>query len=285
MFPAMSLTLTSDYQDNVPLEVDSVLPKAVRDLTSSQIGALKIWRGKRQHRLDDFFQVSSAPQSSPTTIIWQGNLAAVQRIGQAMTEGKMIVRGNVGDHLGAQLNGGTIEVHGDAGDFVGTSMQGGTITVRGSVGDHLGTCLPGAKRGMNRGTILVQGDAGCGVGQLMRRGTIVVGGQSGEGCGWNLIAGTILVLGGTTGLLGVEMRRGTIVDAQLRQDQPPHSKLLPTFTPGICQTVPILKLFQHQLSHFIFSAAVLAPLAAKFYRFHGDQNQGGRGEVFIAAKA
>ncbi len=278
----MPLTLTSRYDDRVPLEVESILPHRLTK-PGSAVANHSIWRGRRKHCLSDFFDIEGSLEND-CTIVWKGPLRSVNRIGQGLESGQVMVQGSAGDHVGSQMSGGTIEVQGDVRDFAGTAMTGGQLTVHGSAGRHLGGCLPGAKHGMNRGTIYVAESAGPGVGQLMRRGTIVVGGACGDSCGWNMVAGTIIVLGGITGLAGVEMRRGTIVDTLPFGYAEPFRQVLPTFTKGDRRSIQILRLLKHQLSGSIFGPQSLQPLDQEFQIFHGDPLHGGRGELLVSVK-
>ena len=73
--------------------------------------ALPVVLGKRQCRLDDFFDVEG-PGSEELEI--RGDAGRVKWIGRGMTRGKITIVGNAGMHLGAYMKGGTIEVTGHA---------------------------------------------------------------------------------------------------------------------------------------------------------------------------
>ena len=73
--------------------------------------------GKRQYRLDEFFDVEGDRprrrwRSAATPAASSGSAAACP-------EGGSPIAGNAGMHLGAFMKGGTIEVSGDASDWVG----------------------------------------------------------------------------------------------------------------------------------------------------------------------
>ena len=302
----MKIILHSNYDSNIPLEVDGVRPDVIDGLGSSthlleNVKGLQVWRGRRRHRLDDFFQVDIDEAFSETigvveslnvAIHWQGNLSRVCRIGESMVSGAMTVSGDCGRHIGEQMSGGTLTIDGSVGDYLGASMTGGRIVVSGNAENHVGSVLPGAKRGMNRGEIFVQGNAGRGLGQAMRRGTIVVGGSTDDLAGWNMIAGTIVVLGSLGANIGAGMKRGTIVEVRcsnVSQQRSDRQKLLPSFAEGKPGGVPILKMIGNWLAmqrssdgQGIYSHKQLERLHQPFQMFHGDLLHGGNGEVFIA---
>lgn len=109
----------------------------------------------------------------------------------------------------------------------------------------------------------------------MRRGTIVIGGEAGELAGWNMLAGTILVFGSCGANVGAGMKRGTIVLGTSNNEP-----LLPTFRPGGCYSVPVLRLMSSWLKQqgYGFDESILQ---SPQQEFNGDLLCGGRGEVFV----
>ena len=72
-------------------------------------------------------------------------------LGYRLPEGKtLILRGNVGDFVGASLAGGRLVVEGSAGNWCGAGMTGGEILVTGHTGQKTGEWMRG-------GTIRVEG--------------------------------------------------------------------------------------------------------------------------------
>ncbi|HKT59742.1 MAG TPA: hypothetical protein VJQ46_06805, partial [Gemmatimonadales bacterium] len=55
--------------------------------------------------------------------------------------------------LGAGLTEGVVVIEGDVGDEVGLGMAGGSIDVRGNAGDRAGAAAPEARRGMTGGEL------------------------------------------------------------------------------------------------------------------------------------
>lgn len=90
----------------------------------------------------------------------------LDRVGAGMSEGVLIVRGDVGRELAAGMTGGEVFVSGDAGDFAGVSMRRGLVVVAGMCGRS-----PGYR--MRAGTLIVGRGSVDWPGLEMRRGTIL----------------------------------------------------------------------------------------------------------------
>src|ERR1022692_808126 len=113
------ITLTLKEQPNVPLEAEALSPDRTVGLANDAIRALPIFLGKRQRRLDDFFDVDGADSDH---LEMHGDLSKVKWIGHGMTRGRIAIKGNAGMHLGSQMKGGVIEVAGNASDWIGAEM-------------------------------------------------------------------------------------------------------------------------------------------------------------------
>ena len=116
--------LTVKERPHIPLEAEVLCPDVFAPLGHADVRALPVVLGKRQYRLDDFFEVEG-PGSEELEI--RGDAGRVKWIGRGMTRGHITVVGDVGMHLGAYMKGGTIEVAGNASDWVGAEMRGGLI--------------------------------------------------------------------------------------------------------------------------------------------------------------
>ena len=95
-------------------------PDRMVGLANEAIRALPVYLGKRQCRLDEFFDVDG--ESSDQLEI-HGDAAKVKWIGRDMTRGRIKIHGNAGMHLGAYMKGGTIEVTGNGSDWIGGNMR------------------------------------------------------------------------------------------------------------------------------------------------------------------
>jgi formylmethanofuran dehydrogenase subunit C len=260
---------------DIPIEVDGILPERLQGMDQSSISSLPIWLGRQQVELGEVFRVV-VNSKEDLSVLWQGRLSNVHRMGAGLKWGRIEIEGNAGRHVGSHMTGGNIVVHGTAGDFAGAEMRGGLIRIEGDAGNHLGGCYPGSRWGVNRGEILVMGSAGQGVGERMRRGLIAIAGNVGRLCGWNLWAGSIVVGGNCGAECGLEMVRGTIV--QLGRTNEP---LLPTFSSGSDYSQGVLALLAARLKALEFGKFADL-LTRSFVMHHGDHLRGGRGEVLIA---
>src|SRR5215510_11530941 len=132
------ITLTLKEQPTVPLEAEVLSPDVLGTLAQEEIRALPVFLGKRQHRLDAFFDVEGAASDE---LVIRGDAGKVKWIGRGMTRGR-------------------ITIHGNAGDWVGAEMSGGLIHIRGNAGGQIGAAYRGSLSGMKDGTILIGGSAG-----------------------------------------------------------------------------------------------------------------------------
>jgi formylmethanofuran dehydrogenase subunit C len=267
----MSTTILTPRQTpHVPLEAEGLTPDVLATLSHDEVRGLPVVLGKRQYRLDDFFDVEG-PGSEDVEI--RGDVGRVKWIGRGMTRGRITITGNAGMHLGAYVKGGTITVGGSASDWVGAEMRGGLIHVRGDAGGQIGAAYRGSRSGMNGGTILVGGTAGLEVGMRMRRGVIAVRGRVRDFAGLQMKGGTIVLLGGAEIRTGAWMARGTIVSlAPLR--------LLPTFAYACAYNPAFLRVYARYLRPFGFDLPLEATAGA-YRRYTGDTSVPGKGEILI----
>jgi formylmethanofuran dehydrogenase subunit C len=266
----MSITLTLKEQPPVPLEAEVLTPDVIAPLGHDAVRALPVFLGKRQHRLEDFFEVEG---DGSNELEIRGEAGKVKWIGRGMTRGRITVNGNAGMHLGAFMKGGTIEVSGDASDWVGGEMTGGLIRVRGNAGGQIGAAYRGSQSGMKGGTILIEGSAGIEIGMRMRRGLIAVKGSVRDFAGLQMKGGTILLMGGAEIRTGAWMVRGTIVSlAPLR--------LLPTFLSACRYNPTFLRLYARHLEALGFSLPC-EDHAGAYQRYTGDTSVPGKGEILV----
>jgi formylmethanofuran dehydrogenase subunit C len=306
-----TITLTLKELPTVPLEAETLTPDALGGLSREAICAASLQHGKRQCRIDDFFEVEtargddiqwegeapaepgSANQSHETNgqqapgsagaspshsapshhLILRGDLRRVKWIGRAMSRGKMTVEGSVGMHLGAYMAGGEIDVRGDAGDWIGAEMTGGLIRVSGNAGGQIGAAYRGSTTGMRNGTIIVGGTAGLEIGMRMKKGTIVVGGVVRDFAGLQMKGGNIIMLSGAEIRTGAWMMRGTIISLK-------PLPLLPTFTYDCSHIPPHLPIF----SRYLRTLGVNLPCdpdAGTYEVYSGDTSVPGKGEILL----
>jgi formylmethanofuran dehydrogenase subunit C len=263
-------TLTLKERPHVPLEAELISPDVIAPLRHEEVRALPVVLGKRQRRLDDFFDVEG-PGSEDVVI--RGDAGRVKWIGRGMTRGRITVEGNAGMHLGSYMKGGTIEVSGDASDWVGGEMTGGLIRIRGNAGGQVGAAYRGSLSGMKGGTILVEGSAGIELGMRMRRGVIAVKGPVKDFAGLQMKGGTIVLMGGAEIRTGAWMVRGTIVSLK-------PLRLMPTFAFACAYNPTFLRLYARSLQTIGFSLPYDEQAGA--YRRHtGDTSVPGKGEILV----
>jgi len=272
----MALHIECIASSEVPVEVEGVTPDVMQPMNLDQIKRLKIFQGNREMELADLFNVQGDPIDGE--VHWNGDLTGVHWIGAKMSAGKVTVHGSAGRHVGSEMSGGRIDVMGDTGDWVGGEMHGGTIHVRGRAGHLIGAAYRGSRRGMTGGSILINGNVGNEVGHTMRRGLLAVGGDAGDLVGFNMLAGTILIMGNAGIRHGAGMKRGTI---GLWGKEPPA--LLPTFRYACQFSPPMLPMLLKYLHQHEFDIPE-ALRTSEYQLFHGDQIEGGRGEILVPVK-
>ena len=264
------ITLTLKEQPSVPLEAETLSPDVMAELDHAAIRALPVFLGKRQLRLDDFFEVEGEASDE---IKIKGDAAKVKWIGHRMTRGRITVEGNAGMHLGAHMKGGAIEVSGNASDWIGAEMTDGLIRVGGNAGGQIGAAYRGSMAGMKGGTILIGGTAGLEVGMRMKRGTILIAGLVRDFAGLQMKGGTIFLLAGAEIRTGAWMIRGTIVSLT-------PLKLLPTFSYACDCDPTFLRLYARHLAGLGYSIPHEAGNGS--YRLYGgDACVPGKGEILI----
>jgi len=265
-----AIKLTLKTPPSVPLELEVLTPDNLAARTRSEIQALPVFHGKRQLRLEDFFEVEGECSDELQIV---GATRQLKSIGRRMTRGQVTIHGHVGMHVGAGMRGGSIEVHGDAGDWLGAEMNGGLIRVHGNVGGQVGAAYRGSPSGMRNGTIVIDGSAGIEVGARMRRGTIVVKGPVRDFAGLEMKGGTIVLLSGGEQRTGAWMKRGTIISML-------PLPLLPTFTFACSYNPEFLRLLGRYLTRLGISIP-LEPHDGPYDLYAGDASTPGKGEILI----
>ncbi|MEO2031243.1 MAG: formylmethanofuran dehydrogenase subunit C [Planctomycetaceae bacterium] len=266
----MTITLTLKEEPAVPLEAEVLSPSRLVGLSNDEICGLKLYHGKRQLRVDDFFEVEGE-RSDQLEI--HGDLHRVRLLGREMDRGQLTIHGSVGMHLGAHMKGGRIDVHGNASDWIGAEMKNGFIHVHGNGGGQIGGGYRGSLRGMKNGTIIVDGTAGLEVGLRMRRGTIIVGGVVKDFCGLQMKGGTIVLLSGAEIRTGAWMNRGTIISLKPLQ-------LMPTFQFSCYYNPTFMNLYARHLKALDIDLP-WKDQDGSWARYYGDCSVPGKGEILI----
>ena len=223
----------------------------------------EIWEGNRRRSLGELFDIQGENEDSLENIVLQirGDLRKVRMIGANMTGGRILIKGDVGMHLGERMKGGEIIVEGNVDSWAGCMMTGGRIEVKGSAGDYLGAPYRGSRNGMKGGAIIVHGDVGNETGCFMSGGAIKIYGNARDFVGIHMNGGGILVRGDCQDRPGANMLNGKIVICG-------HvSSILSTFT-----------IEDVRKSVKVDGERIEGP----FYRFTGDIADKGQGRLYIS---
>jgi formylmethanofuran dehydrogenase subunit C len=174
--------------------------------------------------------------------------------------------------VGAGLTEGAVVIEGDVGDEVGLGMAGGSIEVRGNAGDRAGAAAPEARRGMTGGELMIHGSAGREAGALMRRGLLAVRGPLGDHTGVGMIAGTIVAFGPVAAPALLWSKRGSLVAL--------GDVAIPTTYRYACTYQPVhLRLLLSRLTARYAMPVEERHLTGFYRRYSGDLAELGKGEI------
>lgn len=262
------------------IDFTGIVPDRVANLPPAGIARLPIQADERPAALGDLFRVAGSP--ADRRIECRGDFSRVHFIGAAMAGGEIIVDGPAGRHAAAGLAGGTLTIRGDAGDWLACEMAGGEVRVAGGVGDNAASALPGSPHGMRGGLVTIAGDAGSLAGSRMRRGILAIGGDCGPAAAFEMRAGSVVV-GGTVGPhAGSGMRRGSLIAMG------PAFEPSAMFRRGAAWSPAFMPLVEARLAAAGFRPrgdSARGLLGGLWQHWHGDQLNGGRGEIFTRAAA
>jgi formylmethanofuran dehydrogenase subunit C len=203
-----------------------------------------------QAALGDLFDIQGHQNGR---IRLSGDLTLADRVGAGLSEGEVVVEGDIGTEAGLALAGGALDIAGDA-------------------GPRAGAALLGFKRGMTGGELIVRGSAGPGAGTGMRRGLIVIAGRAGDQTGLGMIAGSVVVFGSAGGDSGLWSKRGSVV--ALGEITPP-----PTYFYA-CTYQPVhLRLLFTRLRARYGLPVRPRHLNGYYRRYSGDMAELGKGEI------
>jgi formylmethanofuran dehydrogenase subunit C len=252
---------------SIPIEAETIRPDSLAGKTLEQILSLTLFRGNRQIKVKDVFDVKGSKADNPADIriVIQGEIPTVKRVGEGMTAGEIVIKGSVGMHLGNSMKGGKITVEGNAGDWAGALMKGGEITIKGNAGSYVGAAYRGEWRGTQGGTIVVEGNAGNEIGAWMSNGKIVVRGNVGSMAGMHMKGGVIIIHKDAAPRVGGEMTKGkVIVLGRL-------AEVLPSFRS------------EGRVTNVKTGEDGSEEIVGPFNKFVGDLADNGKGEVYVKA--
>ena len=269
-----ALTFTLRRRPEQRLDLSPLVPTLLVGKSAALIERIELQTTRCRVCVADIFRVR---MGDADRIRIEGGCDRLDRIGQAMTGGEIVIDGDVGVQAGRTMAGGKLTVRGDAGPLAGSGMKNGVIEILGAPGDRLGGPLAGEVTGMRGGLIVVRGAAGHRAGDLIRRGTIIIEGEAGDYAGSRMIAGTLVVAGKAGNLPGYLMRRGTIVLGK------GCSAMSPTFADCGQFELLAMRLWAGFLAPYSKSAA--AVLKRPLQRFAGDMAALGKGELLLGNRS
>lgn len=265
-----ALTFELKGKPDQRLDLSPLTPSRLKDLKAKDIEALAIGSTRVPLTVGDAFKVKGKDAGE---IRFSGTDRRCDRIGAGLTEGTIVVEGDVGAYLGAGMKRGKIEVKGNAGVLAGASMAGGSIAISGDVDERAAGILVGETMGMKGGLLTIGGNAGPLIGERMRRGLVIVAGDAGDYAGGRMIAGTILVKRKVGRYAGYGLRRGSLIFVEEPKD------ILPTF--GDCGVMEFDYL--RLLEHWLRETGKPVSLGARARRLMGDMAVLGKGEMLVLA--
>jgi formylmethanofuran dehydrogenase subunit C len=239
------------------LDLSPLVPHRLAGQSAASIEALELQTTRHKICLGDAFHLRLGDVER---IRIEGDCDRLDRIGEQMTGGELVVEGDAGIGLGRRMSGGHLTVKGDVGPLAASGMSGGQIEIFGNAGDRLGGPLAGETAGMRGGVVVV-------------RGTIIIEGRAGPYAGSRMIAGSLIVRRRSGALPGYLMARGTIILGEGAEE------LSPTFVDCGIHDLLALRL----LANFVAarSRKGAASLRKRLRRLAGDMAALGHGELFI----
>jgi formylmethanofuran dehydrogenase subunit C len=252
------------------LDLSPLVPHRIAGKAAAEIERLEVQTTKQRVTVGDAFRLR---MGAPDHIRIEGACDRLDRIGQDLAEGEIVVEGDVGIQAGRGMRGGRLLIDGSAGAWAASGMRGGMIEISGAAAERLGSPLPGETAGMRGGTVVIRGKAGERAGDRMRRGTIIIEGNAGAYAGSRMIAGSLILCRGCGAMPGYLMRRGTIL---LGGD---CEELSPTFVDCGIHELIAMRLMAAFLGPYSKRAASLA--GGRLRWLAGDMAVLGKGELFV----
>jgi formylmethanofuran dehydrogenase subunit C len=216
-----TVTIKPKKDISISVEAENISPDKFAGKSEKDIQSIEVWMGNQKTTLGELFsvKVEGTGAVADTKIVMEGDFSRVKRIGEGMTSGLIMIKGNVDMHLGAKMSGGKITLSGNADSWAGREMKGGELIIEGNAGYYLGAGYRGETCGMRGGKITVMGSALDFLGEHMCGGEIIVKGNAGILPGVSNNGGKI-VIEGNTSRPGSEMAKGTIIVGRVEEMMP-----------------------------------------------------------------
>jgi formylmethanofuran dehydrogenase subunit C len=241
------LALTLRQTPEQRLDMSPLVPHRLAGKTAAEIARIELQTTRVRVTVGDIFRLRMGDAGQ---IQIENACERLDCIGHDMTDGEIVVQGDVGIQAGRMMRGGRVS----------------------NAGDRLGGPLAGEMTGMRGGIVIIRGHAGERAGDRLRRGTILVEGGAGRYAGCRMIAGTLAVRRKVGPLPGYLMRRGTLILGE------GAGALSPTFVD--CGTHDLVALRIMALFVETYSPRLASVLRQTRRRFAGDMAVSGKGEIF-----
>jgi len=196
----------------ISVQAEAITPDNFAGKSIEEIESMLIYFGNKPIPIKDYLTVEGTPSDNAEEIkiVIDGSVPRLKRVGEKMSTGEILIKGDIDMHVGAEMTGGLITVEGDADNYAGREMHGGILHIKGNALHYLGGNFRGGHKGMYGGNIIVDGSAGDHVGCYMQGGVIEVNGNVGQSAGTHMQNGTIIIGGNSFSKIGSEMANGKI---------------------------------------------------------------------------
>src|SRR5690242_20613925 len=98
----MPLTFQWTGATTLPVDAPALVPEAFRVLSATEAARRPVGVGNGEAELGELFAIQGSAEDGQ--VIVEGDLRWVARIGQGMTSGHLLVRGDAGMELGAGMS-------------------------------------------------------------------------------------------------------------------------------------------------------------------------------------
>lgn len=146
------------------IDCRALSPQALQGKTAVEITAIKL---TKHLTVGEVFEVSVDGSVEALKVTFKNTHSQHAYIGFGMTAGQVIVEGDAGDFLGAQIQNGVLICKGNAGARAGDRMRRGMLLIEGNVGEYCAS-------DMMAGTLGVLGNTSAHLGYGMKRGTLLL---------------------------------------------------------------------------------------------------------------
>ena len=150
------------------LDLSPLTPAGLKDLKAKEIEALVVGTTRNKLTVGDLFKVKGKDVAS---LRFAGTDARCDKIGGGLTDGKIVVDGDVGAYLGTGMKRRQGRVKGNAGVLAAATMTGGAIAISRATP----VSAPAASRRRDArhegGLLTIGGNAGPMLGERARRGS------------------------------------------------------------------------------------------------------------------